>query len=76
MGQGTILMKSNEVRSPDTDPEPNLAQQVQEALLDGASVECICARFHLSEGELRDLCPDLFKDDEGWERDPNSVTGY
>ena len=44
--------------------------------MDGSSVEWVRVRFHLSEGELRDLCPDLFEDDEGWERAPNPVTGY
>ncbi len=76
MSQGTISMKSNEIQSPDTNPEPDLAEQIQEALLDGASVEWICARFHLSAGELRDLCPGLFEDYEGWERASNPVTGY
>ncbi len=76
MSQGTISMKSNEIQSPDTNPEPDLAQQIQEALMDGSSVEWVRVRFHLSEGELRDLCPDLFEIDEGWERNPNPVTGY
>ena len=71
----TGTMKPPETRSPDTDAEPDLAEQIQEALAEGASVERVCAYFHLSRSEIEDFCPELIEDDFD---DPsrNDVTGY
>ena len=68
-------MRPECAQAPDTDAEPELAEQIQEALGAGASVEWVIAHFHLSRSEIEDLCPELIEDDFD---DPgrSPVTGY
>ncbi len=51
------------------------AEQVQDAIDQGAPLDWIRRHFHLSESELRDYCADIMADDWG---DPSrsSVSGY
>ena len=62
---------------PASDPQrpTSFAEQVQDAIDQGASLDQIRRHFHLSESELRDYCADIM--DEGLD-DPgrNSVSGY
>ncbi len=63
---------------PGSDPKPpaaTLAEKVQAAIDQGASLDELRRRFHLSESELRDYCSDIMDDggDEDWSE---SVSGY
>ncbi len=53
-------------------PATTFAEQVQNAIDQGASLDELCRHFHLSESELRDYCADIM-DDGG---DAESVSGY
>ena len=66
-----------QVREPAADSrEPTtFAEQVQDAIDQGAPLDVIRRHFHLSESELRDYCADIMDD---WLDDPgrSSVSGY
>ena len=64
-------------RDPASDPErpASFAEQIQDAIDQGASLDQIRRHFNLSESELRDYCDDIM--DEGADdSDRNSSTGY
>ncbi len=56
-------------------PATTLAEKVQAAIDQGASLDELRRHFHLSESELRDYCADIMDDgtDEDW---PESASGY
>ena len=56
-------------------PATTFAEQIQDAIDQGASLDELRWRFHLSESELRDYCSDIMDDgfDEDWS---NSASGY
>ncbi len=63
---------------PGSDPKPpatTLAEKVQAAINQGASLDELRRHFHLSESELRDYCSDIMDDggDEDWS---DSASGY
>ena len=63
---------------PGSDPKPpaaTLAEKVQAAIDQGASMDELRRHFHLSESELRDYCSDIMDDgfDEDWS---DSASGY
>ncbi len=63
---------------PGTSPQPpatTLAEKVQAAIDQGASLDELRRHFHLSESELRDYCADIMDDgtDDDW---PESASGY
>ena len=64
-------------REPASDPErpATVAEQIQDAIDQGASLDVIRRHFHLSDSELRDYCSDIMDD---WLDDPdrNEVSGY
>ncbi len=62
-------------REPDPERPASLAEQVQDAIDQGADLDQIRRHFHLSESELRDYCADIMDDDFD---DPSrsSGTGY
>ncbi len=65
------------LREPASDPErpASFAEQVQDAIDQGADLDQIRRHFHLSESELRDYCEDIM-DDGADDSDRNSSTGY
>ena len=60
---------------PDSGRPASFAEQVQDAIDQGADLDAIRRHFHLSESELRDYCADIM--DDGFD-DPsrNSSAGY
>ena len=56
-------------------PATTLAEKVQAAIDQGASLDELRRHFHLSESELSDYCSDIMDDglDEGWSE---SASGY
>ena len=64
-------------REPDSDPErpASFAEQVQDAIDQGADLDQIRRHFHLGESELRDYCSDIM-DDEPDDPSRNSGTRY
>ncbi len=64
-------------REPASDPErpASLAEQIQDAIDQGADLDQIRRHFHLSESEMRDYCSDIM-DDGSDDSDRNSNTGY
>ncbi len=60
---------------PATTPATTLAEKVQAAIDQGASLDELRRHFHLSESELSDYCSDIMDDgtDEDW---PESASGY
>ncbi len=63
---------------PGLDPQPpatTLAEKVQAAIDQGASLDELRRHFHLSDSELHDYCSDILDDgtDEDW---PESASGY
>ncbi len=61
--------------APDPQRPTTVAEQVQDAIDHGASLDVIRRHFHLSESELRDYCADIM-DDEFDDPDRSSVSGY
>ncbi len=63
-------------RKPVSDPErpASFAEQVQDAIDQGADLEQIRRHFHLGESELRDYCADIM-DDEPDDPSRSSSTG-
>ncbi len=64
-------------REPASDPErpASFAEQIQDAIDQGADLDQIRRHFNLSESELRDYCDDIM-DDGADDSDRNSSTGY
>jgi len=62
---------------PASDPErlASFAEQVQDAIDQGASLDQIRRHFHLGESELRDYCADIM-DDEPDDPSRSAGTGY
>ncbi len=56
-------------------PATTFAEQVQDAIDQGASLDELRRHFHLSDSELRDYCSDIM-DDRGGEDWPESASGY
>ncbi len=56
-------------------PATTLAEKVQRAIDQGASLDELRRHFYLSESELRDYCSDIMDDggDGDW---PESASGY
>ncbi len=56
-------------------PSTTFAEQIQDAIDQGADLDWIQRRFHLSDTELRDYCADIMDDgfDEDWS---GSTSGY
>ena len=56
-------------------PATTFAEQIQDAIDQGASLDELCRHFHLSESELRDYCSDIMDDglDDDWS---DSASGY
>ncbi len=61
----------------ESDPErpASFAEQVQDAIDQGADLGQIRRHFHLGESELRDYCADI-TDDDFDDSDRDSSTGY
>jgi len=64
-------------REPTSDPErsTSFAEQVQDAIDQGATLDQIRRHFHLGESELRDYCTDIM-DDEPDDPSRSAGTGY
>ncbi len=64
-------------REPVSDPErpASFAEQIQDAIDQGASLDQIRRYFNLSESELQDYCDDITGDGAD-DSDRNSSTGY
>ena len=64
-------------REPATDPQrpASFAEQIQDAIDQGAPLDWLRGHFHLSESELRDYCADIMDDDFD-DSDRNSSAGY
>ncbi len=56
-------------------PATTFAEQIQDAIDQGASLDELRRRFHLSESELRDYCSDIM-DDEPDDPSRSSGAGY
>ena len=69
---GEVLGERGEPGSDQQRPV-SFAEQVQDAIDQGADLGWIRRRFHLSESELRDYCADIMYFDDS---DRNSSTGY
>ena len=76
--QSVDIEMLDERGKPGSDPQPpatTLAEKVQAAIDQGASLDQIRRHFHLSESELRDYCSDIM--DDGFDGDwPDSASGY
>ncbi len=72
---GEVLGEHGKPGSDSQPPATTLAEKVQSAIDQGASLDELRRRFHLSESELRDYCSDIMDDgfDEDWS---NSASGY
>ena len=62
-------------REPDPGRPASVAEQIQDAIDQGADLDQIRRHFHLSASELRDYCADIM-DDEPDDTDRNSSSGY
>ncbi len=64
-------------REPASDPErpASFAEQIQDAIDQGADLDQIRRHFNLSESDLRDYCADIL-DDEPDDPSRSSSTGY
>ena len=72
---GEVLDERGKPGSDSQPPGTTLAEKVQAAIDQGASMDELRRHFHLSESELRDYCSDIMDDggDEDWSE---SGTGY
>ncbi len=73
---GKVLGKQS--REPALDPQPpvtTLAEKVQAAIDQGASLDELRRHFHLSASEMRDYCADIM-DDEPDDPSRSSVSRY
>ncbi len=62
-------------REPDPERPASVAEQVQDAIDQGADLGQIRRHFHLSDSELRDYCSDII-DDEPDDPSRSAGTGY
>jgi hypothetical protein len=62
-------------REPDPERPASFAEQIQDAIDQGADLDQIRGHFHLSESELRDYCADIL-DDESDDPSRSAGTGY
>ncbi len=69
------LGKQTDEPAPDPRRPTTFAEQVQDAIDQGAPLDWLRRHFHLSESEMRDYCADIM--DDGLD-DPgrSSVSGY
>ena len=72
---GEVLDERGKPGSDPQQPAASLAEQVQNAINQGASLDELRRHFHLSDSELRDYCDDIM-DDGADDSDRNSSTGY
>ncbi len=72
---GEVLDERGKPGSISQQPATTFAEQVQDAIDQGADLDWIRRRFHLSESELRDYCADIMDDDFDEGR-PGSAGGY
>ena len=72
---GEVLDERGKPGSISQPPATTLAEQIQDAIDQGASLDELRRHFHLSESELRDYCSDIMDDggDEDWSE---SASGY
>ncbi len=72
---GEVLDERGKPGSSSQPPAATLAEKVQSAIDQGASLDELRRHFHLSESELSDYCSDIMSDggDEDW---PESASGY
>ncbi len=72
---GEVLHERGKPGSDPQQPATTFAEQIQDAIDQGASLDELRRHFHLSESELRDYCSDIMDDggDEDWS---GSVSGY
>ncbi len=72
---GEVLDERGKPGSDSQPPATTLAEQIQDAIDQGASLDELRRHFRLSESELRDYCSDIMDDggDEDW---PGSASGY
>ncbi len=72
-----ILDKALGQQTDEPDPQrpTTVAEQVQDAIDQGADLDQIRRHFHLSESELRDYCADIM-DDEFDDPGRSEVSGY
>ncbi len=72
---GEVLDERGKPGSDPQQPATTFAEQVQDAIDQGADLDWIRRRFHLSESELRDYCAAIMVDDfdEDW---AGSASGY
>ncbi len=72
---GEVLDERGKPGSDSRPPAPTFAEQIQDAIDQGASLDELRRHFHLSESELRDYCSDIMDDgfDEDWSE---SASGY
>ncbi len=72
---GEVLDERSKPGSSSQPPATTLAEKVQAAIDQGASLDELRRHFHLSESELRDYCSDIM--DDGFdEPTPDSSSGY
>ncbi len=62
-------------REPGPERPASFAEQVQDAIDQGADLDQIRRHFHLGESELRDYCADIM-DDGADDSDRSSGSGY
>ena len=60
---GEVLDERGKPGSSSQPPATTLAEKVQSAIDQGASLDELRRHFHLSESELRDYCSDIMDDD-------------
>ncbi len=72
---GEVLDERGKLGSDPQRQVTKFAEQIQDAIDQGAPLDWIRRRFHLSESELCDYCSDIMDDgfDEDW---PDSASGY
>ncbi len=72
---GEVLDGRGKPGSSSQPPATTLAEQIQDAIDQGASLDELRRYFHLSDSELRDYCADIMDDggDEDWS---GSADGY
>ena len=72
---GDVLDERGKPGSISQPPATTLAEQIQDAIDQGASLDELRRHFHLSDSELRDYCADIMDDggDEDWSE---SASGY
>ena len=70
-----VLDERGKPGSDPQEPATTLAEKVQAAIDQGATLDELRQHFHLSESELRDYCSDIMDDGIG-EDQPDSASGY